>query len=68
MPGCPTSWGLTDYLADRFGILGTPAQCIAKVEQIAEAGVSNIVMTAFAHDSLAALRRLGEEVVAHFKK
>lgn len=64
----PDELGLTGYLADRFGIFGTPAQCIAKIEQIAEAGVPNILFTAFSHDPITALRRLGEEVVAHFKR
>lgn len=64
----PDQLGLTDYLVDRFGVFGTPAQCIAKVEQIAESGVTNILFTFLGEDPLGAVRRLGEEIVAHFKR
>ncbi|HEX2173158.1 MAG TPA: LLM class flavin-dependent oxidoreductase [Dehalococcoidia bacterium] len=64
----PDELGLTEYLADRFGVFGTPAQCIQKVEQIAEAGVTNILFTVLGTDPVAAVRRLGEGVVAHFKR
>lgn len=63
----PDELGLTDYLADRFGVFGTPAECIAKVERMAQAGAQRVLFTTFAHNTLHAIRRLGK-VVAYFKR
>src|SRR5262247_1670045 len=37
--------GLVDYLADRFAFVGTPAQCIEKLEAAAEAGARQFWMS-----------------------
>ena len=56
--------GVTDYLADRFAVAGTPAECRAKARQIADAGVATLQITAISHDPAVIIRRFGEEVIA----
>lgn len=63
----PDDLGLTGYLAERFGVFGSLEQCIARVEQIADAGVHNLLFTVLGEDPIAALHRLGG-IVAHFKR
>ena len=38
--------GLTDFLADRFAVVGTTGDCLAKVRTIADAGVDALLITA----------------------
>lgn len=49
--------GLTDYLADRMGILGTEQECIDKVARLREAGVDNVFCRPLVHDRGAFLDR-----------
>lgn len=42
--------GLTDYLAERMGILGTEEQCIDQVARLHDAGVENIFCRPLVHD------------------
>ena len=57
--------GVTDYLADRFAVVGTPDECRAKVAQIEESGAHVLQITAISHDPADIIRRFGEEVIAH---
>lgn len=56
--------GLTDFLADRFAVVGTPDDCLEKVRTIQEAGVDNLLILAISSDSDNIIRRFGEEVIA----
>lgn len=56
--------GVTDYLADRFAVAGTPDECRAKTAQIAAAGVDVLQITAISHEPGDIIRRFGEEVIA----
>lgn len=56
--------GLTDYLADRFAVAGTPAECRAKSRAIFDAGVDALLITAIGPDPERIIRRFGEEVIA----
>ena len=56
--------GVTDYLADRFAVVGAPDECRAKTAQIAASGVDVLQITAISHDPGAIIRRFGEEVIA----
>lgn len=58
-------FGVTDYLADRFAVAGTPEECRDKVAQIATSGVDVLQITAISHDPADIIRRFGEEVIAH---
>lgn len=56
--------GVTDYLADRFAVVGTPDECRAKAAQIGAAGVDVLQITAISHEPGDIIRRFGEEVIA----
>jgi 5,10-methylenetetrahydromethanopterin reductase len=56
--------GVTEYLAERFAVVGTPQDCRAKVNQIGESGVDVLQITAISHDPAIIIRRFGEEVIA----
>ena len=56
--------GLTEFLADRFAVAGTPEDCLAKVRTIKAAGVDNLLILAISSDSDNIIRRFGEEVIA----
>ena len=56
--------GVTDYLADRFAVAGTPDECRAKVRQIAASGVAVLQITAISHEPADIIRRFGEEIIA----
>jgi 5,10-methylenetetrahydromethanopterin reductase len=55
--------GLTDYLADRFGVVGTPQECLGRIRTLESAGVHGVVFGAFGRDPLGLVRRFGEEVL-----
>jgi 5,10-methylenetetrahydromethanopterin reductase len=57
--------GLTDYLADRFGVVGTPEQCLARIRALGEVGVDGVIFGVFGRDPLGLVRRFGEEVLPH---
>jgi 5,10-methylenetetrahydromethanopterin reductase len=42
--------GLTDYLADRMGVVGTEADAVAKLERLQELGVSGLMLRPLVHD------------------
>ncbi|HEX2172834.1 MAG TPA: LLM class flavin-dependent oxidoreductase [Dehalococcoidia bacterium] len=54
--------GLADYLADRFGIVGTPAECARRIRELAGFGVTNLLIRPQAADRSEFLRRWREEV------
>ena len=56
--------GLTDFLADRFAVAGTPEECLEKARTIRDAGVDNLLILAISSDSDNIIRRFGQEVIA----
>ena len=56
--------GLTEFLADRFAVAGTPDECLEKVGIIKDAGVDNLLILAISAESDNVIRRFGEEVIA----
>lgn len=56
-------WGLTDYLADRFAIAGTPEECAAAARGAAAAGAPQLLLTGFVRDPRQFIERWGREVV-----
>ena len=56
--------GLTDFLADRFAVAGTPDECLEKVRIIQDAGVDNLLILAISSDSDNIVRQFGQEVIA----
>ncbi len=59
--------GLTDYLADRFAVAGTPAECREKAQTIQQAGVEVLFVTSYGTQQEETIRRFGREVIAHFR-
>src|SRR5438445_747248 len=57
-------WGLTEFLRDRFGIAGTPEDCVAQVRRAMAAGARQFIITAFVPDVRALMRRFMREVAA----
>ena len=59
--------GLTDYLADRFAVVGTPEECREKVLSIEAANVDTLLITAIGPQPSEIIRRFGEEVIGALK-
>lgn len=55
--------GLTDYLAGRFAVVGTPDECREKVRSIETSGVDMLLITAIGPNPSEIIRRFGEEVI-----
>jgi 5,10-methylenetetrahydromethanopterin reductase len=58
----PDRFGLTEFLVDRFGIAGTPADCAAQISRAMRAGARQFVITGFVPDPPAFMRRWATEV------
>ncbi len=56
--------GLTDYLADRFAVVGTPDECREKVRAIEASGVDMLLVLAVGHQPGQIIRRFGQEIIA----
>jgi 5,10-methylenetetrahydromethanopterin reductase len=59
--------GLVDYLADRFAAVGTPADCIKKLEAAAEAGARQFWMSVHFDDKERFLRDWAAKVAPAFR-
>ena len=57
--------GVTDYLAERFAVVGTPAECRDKARRIGESGVDVLQIAAISEEPGEIIRRFGEEVIAY---
>ena len=60
----PDRWDLTDFLADRFAIAGTPDDCVAQISRAMAAGARQFMITGFVPDPRAFMRRWEREIVA----
>ena len=56
--------GLTDFLSDRFAVVGTPDECLEKALTIQEAGVDNLLLLTTSSDVDNIIRRFGQDVIA----
>lgn len=59
--------GLIDYLADRFAVAGTPADCIRKLEAAVDAGASQFWMSVHFDDKRRFLADWAEKVAPAFR-
>lgn len=64
----PNAWlldelDLTDYLATRFGVVGTPEECRSQVDAMASAGVDRIIAPAVDRDPDGLLARFASAVI-----
>jgi 5,10-methylenetetrahydromethanopterin reductase len=60
----PDRWDLTDFLADRFAVAGTPADCVAQLRRAMSAGARQFMITGFVPDPRGFMRRWMKEVAA----
>ena len=72
LPGSPNNrlieeLGLVDYLADRFAAVGTPKDCIAKLEAAVEAGARQFWMSVHFDDKERFLRDWAAKVAPAFR-
>jgi len=58
----PDRWDLTEFLADRFAVAGTPADCAAQLRRAMGAGARQFMITGFVPDPRAFVRRWMKEV------
>jgi len=59
--------GLVDYLADRFAIAGTPAECIVTIERAVEAGARRFWISIHFEDKLRFMRDWSTKVMPAFR-
>ena len=62
-----TELGLVDYLAERFAIVGTPADCVKKIERAIDAGARQFWMSIHFHDKFRLIRDFAEQVIPAFR-
>jgi 5,10-methylenetetrahydromethanopterin reductase len=62
--GLTERWGLTDFLVERFGIVGTPDDCVTQVRRARAAGAHQFIITSFVPDPRAFMRRWSREIAA----
>jgi alkanesulfonate monooxygenase SsuD/methylene tetrahydromethanopterin reductase-like flavin-dependent oxidoreductase (luciferase family) len=55
--------GLTDFLADYFGLVGTPAECAQRLRDLESHGIEGVVSPALGSRPLELITRLGGEVL-----
>jgi 5,10-methylenetetrahydromethanopterin reductase len=59
----PDRFHLTEFLADRFAIAGTPGDCVAQISRAMSAGARQFIITGFVPDPRDFMRRWSREVV-----
>jgi 5,10-methylenetetrahydromethanopterin reductase len=55
--------GLTDFLADFFGLVGTPKECAERLRTLQSYGISGVVSPALGSSPIELITRLGREVL-----
>ena len=58
----PDRWDLTEFLADRFAVAGSAADCVAQLRRAMGAGARQFMITGFVPDPRAFVRRWMKEV------
>jgi 5,10-methylenetetrahydromethanopterin reductase len=72
LPGSPNNrlieeLGLVDYLADRFAVVGTPAECVTKLQAAVDAGAHQFWMSVHFDDKERFLRDWAAKVAPAFR-
>lgn len=60
-------YGLRDYLAAQGTVAGPPAHCATRLQQIAEIGVRNVILSQFVDEPLTWMRTFATEVLPAFR-
>lgn len=58
--------GLRGYLIDRFGIVGSPQQCIDRIRVLQSRGINNFWMSVHTAEKERVIQMLSEKVLPHF--
>lgn len=58
--------GLRDYLIDRFGIVGSPEQCVTRIRELRSRGVNAFWMSVHTPEKERVIRLLSEKVLPEF--
>lgn len=58
---------VTDYLVHRFAIAGSPKECVARLEELQEAGISRVMLTPSRSVYEETVEALGKEVMPAFR-
>jgi 5,10-methylenetetrahydromethanopterin reductase len=56
--------GLEDYLADRYAIVGTPDECLSRLEQLIDWGISKVWLNIYSDDKIAFMEKWSKEISA----
>jgi len=59
--------GLLDYLADRFSVAGSPAECIDKLNAAIEAGARQFWMSVHFDDKIGFMEKWGKEIISAYR-
>lgn len=59
--------GLEDYLTERFGIVGTPDDCLRQIERAAKAGATQLWMSVYFPHRQSFMERWGKEIIPRFQ-
>lgn len=63
-------YGLTDYLVNRFAIIGSPRHCAERLNELASWGVSNISLSILSQDlqeQMRSMRVIADQVFPHVR-
>lgn len=58
-----TRLGLDDFLAQQFGLIGSPQRCATQLRDLQAVGVHGVLVPAIGHDPISTIDRLGREVM-----
>jgi hypothetical protein len=56
--------GVEDYLADRYAVVGTPEECLLRLEQLRNWGISKIWLNTYNQDKIAFMNQWSKSVSA----
>jgi len=56
--------GVEDYLADRYAVVGTQDECLSRMEQLRDWGVSKIWLNTYNEDKIAFMEQWSQGVIA----
>lgn len=55
--------GVTDFLADAFGLIGTAEECRAKLQRLERVGVHGVILPAIGPDPMDLIHRVGRDLI-----
>ncbi|MFA4935408.1 MAG: LLM class flavin-dependent oxidoreductase, partial [Candidatus Methanoperedens sp.] len=60
---------VTDEMIDAFSICGTPAECMERIEELVDAGVTQIIPgSPLGPDRVKAIKLIGKDIISRWRK